>query len=361
MMSPIVRPGRLPATFAAVAVFAVAAAAQADAPSKASRATPIKLEDASGSASISGALEDGAPVALDWAAKSSMACFPATQNEHFDGNHVFFETSMPPKSEMTIRLVPSDQSSDLSLYAYQVSATAKEVPLPPSVHTATSCEASYGTKNRSQPFNPGAPESVKLTATTNGYRVVIGVAGAKKLGKAKFSLEVNLKTSAASPTTKVAEATKLETPDGTPSKVEGSIDSGTPIALEWAAKSSVACFPATKNEHFSGNHVVYEASIPAYSEMKIRLVPKDPTLDLSLYALEVGTTNKDLPPDVGQAVSCEASYGTKKLSEPYNPGQPESVKLTALKNPYRVLIGVAGAQKVQKGAFSLEVELVKRK
>jgi hypothetical protein len=333
--------------------FALTTTAAAHAGPAITKATAVATKD-NAVVKLDGAIDGGVQIPLDWASKSNVACFPATKNDHFDGNHVAFETALPPQSEMVIRLIPKDPKADLSLYAYQVSTTSKD--LPPNVPSATSCEASYGTKNLNAPYNPGGTETVKLNATTNPYRVVIGVAGAQKLKKGSFTLEVELKVAAAAPTGKLTSAKAIQAKENATVKLEGTIDPGAKIALDWAAKSSVACFPATKNDHFDGNHVVFETAIPPYSDLMIRLVPKDPTLDLSLYALELGTTSKELPPDVNSAVTCEASYGTKKLSEPYNPGQPEAVKINALKNPYRVLIGVAGVKKIDKGAFTLEVE-----
>ncbi len=318
---------------------------------------PIRTQD-NATVKVDGSIDAGTAIALDWASNSSVACFPGTKNTHFDGKHVFFETSLPPHSEMFIRLIPKDRKTDLSLYAYQTGTSSTD--LPPNVSSVTSCEASYGTKSIDAPYNPGATESVRLNATTNPYKVIIGVAGAQKLAKGSFTLEVELKVSAAAPTGKVAFAAPLPSKENGVVSVDGAIDGGTQIALDWASKSSMACFPATKNEHFDGNHVLFETSIPPYSDMSIRLLPKETVTDLSLYAMELGTTSKDLPPDVTSAVTCEASYGTKNTAAPYNPGATETVKMNALKNPYRVLIGVAGVKKITKGSFKLEVELKKK-
>ena len=46
---------------------------------------------------------------MTWAARSSMACFPGTQNSKFSGNHIFFVTELPPYSDMLITLIPDDK------------------------------------------------------------------------------------------------------------------------------------------------------------------------------------------------------------------------------------------------------------
>lgn len=322
-----------------------------------SKATPIETR-ANGTVKVDGKIDGGPQIALGWAARSDVACWPTTRNAHFDGAHALFSTRIPPHSEMFIKLVPKDPKLDLSLYAYSVGTST--TALPPKVTRAVSCEASYGTKSMAKPYNPGGPEQVRLNAIRNPYNVFIGVAGAQKVTKGSFTLEVELKTKAAEPTGKITKATPVAVARGATRSVKGKIDGGTEIALKWAANSSVACWPTNHDDHFDGHHVVYMAELPAQSEMVVTATPTGATSDLSLYAYSVGTSSTALPPNVPSAVSCEASYGTNKISERYNPGKPEQVKLMAIRNPYRVYIGVAGAQKSKKGAFDLKVEVKPR-
>src|SRR5690606_26324897 len=120
------------------------------------------------------------------------------------------------------------------------------------------------------------------------------------------------------------------------------------------------CFPATRNEHFNGNHVAYSFSLPRYTNATVELIPKKANLDLSLYAYTMGTTRNDLPPNVSSVVTCEASYGSTNMTHPYNPGATESIQLTAINNPYNAIIRVAGAQGLKKGDFTLKVTLAPR-
>jgi hypothetical protein len=321
---------------------------------KITKATKVTAKP-NGAVEVNGSLNGGTQIALAWAANSSVACFPATQNDQFDGNHVAFETAIPAHAEMTITATPKDSSTDISLYAYMMGTTGNY--LPPNVPTALSCEASYGTKNYKNPYNPGQPETVKLNAIAHPYKVIIGVAGAKKLTSGSFTLKIELKVAASEPTGKLTQATKVGSkPNGTV-QVSGALNGGTQIALSWASNSSVACFPATKNDHFDGNHVAFETTIPAHSEMTITATPTSSSTDISLYAYEMGTSSSYLPPDVPTALSCEASYGTNSYSSPYNPGKPETVKLNAIAHPYKVIIGVAGARKTTSGSFKLQIQL----
>lgn len=309
-------------------------------------------------ASVKGKLASGNPVDLAFAAKSSMACWPAPKNEHFSGNHVFFTTALPAKSVMKIKARPTKLDADISLYAYQVGVG--DTTLPPAISSAVACEASYGSNSISAPYNPGAEEKVELNATTNAYNVVIGVAGAQGLKKGDFTLEIDLVTAAPPPTGVITAATPISVASGKTSSVEGKINKGVQIDLTWAANSSVACFPATSFDQFDGSHVMYQFDLPKYTTATVELIPKAATLDLNLYAYSVGATSTVLPPNVPSCVTCEASYGTNSISNRFNPGGAEKVELVAINNPYRVFVGVAGAQKVTQGSFELKVTLKPR-
>lgn len=60
----------------------------------------VKIEKGK-TVSVEGELEAGSAIAdLGFASKSSVACFPATQNEKFRGHRVFFATELPPHLEL---------------------------------------------------------------------------------------------------------------------------------------------------------------------------------------------------------------------------------------------------------------------
>lgn len=155
-----------------------------------------------------------------------------------------------------------------------------------------------------------------------------------------------------------APVTRVESKPGAVTKVRGKLGAGSKIDLAWAARSSVACFPSIRNVHFNGNVVLYRTSLPPGSVMKVRAIPSRPNLDVNLFAYSTGVNSNVLPPDVPNVVSCEASHGGRKyLNQPFNPGETERVELNAIRNPYDVVIGVAGAQGITEGDFELEVEL----
>lgn len=304
--------------------------------------------------STKGDLKNGKVIDLAWAAKSSVACFPATENVNFSGNHVQFATQIPKQSEMVITVVPDDPKTDISVYAYQIGST-NFTSVAPSLSSATSCEAGYDAKNDN---NPGKEEKVRLNATTNPYNVVIGVAGAKGTASGGFTLKVELKSSTGTTASAALTPIALTSEPNKTVEVTGSLGKGGKVDLAWAANSSVACFPATENANFTGNHVLYKTQIPKNSDMLVTAVPKDAKTDLSVYAYEVSTTDTtSIPPSVTRVTSCEAGYDAKKDN---NPGVTESVKLTAINNPYAVYIGVVGANGTTAGDYTLKVELKSR-
>lgn len=327
---------------------------------KITRAENISLKP-NGVTQVTGKLKKQPPIPLGWAANSSVACFPATRNQHFNGSHKLYRVELPSKSELEVTATPRNKQADISLYAYQVRKGDTKA-LPPNIHSVVTCEASYGTKSFSTPFNPGGSESVRLNAIRNPYTVYVGVAGAKGLQSADFALEFKLKTAGPRLAGQITQASRINVTQGQTTKVGGKLEGGPQIDLAWAANSSVACFPATKNQHFNGAHQAYVVDLPSYSELTAKLVPANKSLDLSLYAYSLSPRNatKYLPPNVPSVVSCEASAGSRSYSKPFNPGDPESVSLIALRNPYSVIIGVTGAQATTAGAFTLEVQLKKR-
>jgi hypothetical protein len=137
---------------------------------------------------VLGKLESGsAMTSLSWANGSSMACFPATENQNFEGHHVLYAVEMPAQSELEIKANPTSSKTDLSVYGIRIGTTNYSVP--PSLTSAVTCEAGYDKVNDS---NPGVTESVKVTSTTNPYNVVVGVAGAKGVAAGEFTLSLSL-------------------------------------------------------------------------------------------------------------------------------------------------------------------------
>ncbi len=135
--------------------------------------TPIEAKNG---ATVKGNLAKGKTIALEWAWNSSMACFTQPLSSNFQANHVFYSTSIPPKSKMKLTVTPADGKTEFTIYAYMIGEN--NFAVPPGVPSATTCEAGpdSGKPNKEKPSR-----SVKLNnpKTGNAFNVLIGISGAK--------------------------------------------------------------------------------------------------------------------------------------------------------------------------------------
>lgn len=146
-------------------------------------------------------------------------------------------------------------------------------------------------------------------------------------------------------------------PEGTTS-VEGNLADGIDMTdLSWAWNSSVACFPGTQAAKFTGKHVLYALDLPAYTELEIDLIPADPNANFSLYAYEVGTISEsNTVPNLSQCIRCEADHKWDYKVRGKTQDHTRHVRdILAINNPYQVVIGVTGANKLSEGQYTLQI------
>ena len=131
----------------------------------------------------------------------------------------------------------------------------------------------------------------------------------------------------------------------------GDLSDGAILDLDWAQNPNVTCWTASENLNWTGAHVITETTQGEDEVLTIRVTPGDSLLDVSLWAAQTSANDTHTPPDLPSVVSCETSYDAPGDS---NPGFSEAVLLSNY-NPYRVLIGVAGADGFEAGAYTLEI------
>ncbi|MBD3638484.1 MAG: hypothetical protein HUJ25_14120 [Crocinitomicaceae bacterium] len=307
---------------------------------------------------VDGKLEDGQKIEdLSWAANSSVACFPGTQNSKFRGNHVFHMFKIPAYSEVVVTLIPHDKKANFSLYGYQVGTTNYSVP--PDLASCVTCEADYKWDYPKRGKTQDHTRSIGFNSIKNGYNIFIGVAGADDLVKGGYTLEIDLKSKIEN--TEEQKPLKIYSAEVEKGKVvafKGDLADGCKIHdLSWAANSSVACFPATQNSKFTGNHIFFVTEIPPRSEMEITLIPDNKKHNMSLYAYQDGTTSDKYPPELSSCVSCEAEHKWDYPKRGKTQDHTRTVSLNAINNPYRVVIGVAGAEGLTTGTFKIQIAL----
>ncbi len=149
-------------------------------------------------------------------------------------------------------------------------------------------------------------------------------------------------------------------------EITGNIKDGQVIPLRWAESSQVACFPGTRFEMFNGNTVFYRVTLPAASSMAITMTPKDGAA-INLYALRQSSNPREqpVPPNVQQAISCEAKYPIYanlpggRVAKNKDDGI-RKIEYISVDSPYSILIGVAGAKGLTEGDFKLNISIKPR-
>ena len=182
---------------------------------------------------------------------------------------------------------------------------------------------------------------------------------------ALLALSLNSQAFAQEKSSGSSKVTPISVSGDKPVEVTGNLNSGKQIALDWAEKSSVACFPATRFDQFRGNHVFYSVTLPASKKIDIKLVPTDKSKVINLYALRQGAGKQAVPPNVSSAISSEARYQiyARKGGKIINTADDgiRQIDFISVNNPYNILIGVAGAEGVKEGEYKLSVSIGDRK
>lgn len=311
--------------------------------------------------SIKGNLSEGNIISdLSWASTSSTACWPATQNKKFNGNHVIYHTNLPKRAKMWLKVIPEDKDADFSIYAYSVGKT--NYKLPPSLSSCVSCEAEHKWDRPKRGKTQDHTREIYMNAINNPYNVVIGVVGANGLTAGAFTLEIRIEggEEEATETQKMLEINPITCPKDELTSVKGDLINGVEVYdLSWAWSSSNACFPETQKKKFTGNHVLYSTEIPEHSKMEITVVPDNPKDDFSIYAYTVGTTNDAVVPNLSSCISCEAEHKWDRQKRGKTQDHTRTIgNIIAINRPYKVVIGVVGANGLKTGGYTLKVDII---
>ena len=161
------------------------------------KVNPLQLPEGYNAGQVTGNLKDGTQlVSLRWAENSSVACFPGTRFEMFNGNHVFYRITLPAASVMTIVVIPKNGKA-INLYALRQGMRQQQVP--PDVTSAISCEAKYPiyanlTSGRRVTNKDDGTRKIEYMSISNPYSILIGVAGANGLTEGDFDLKIEIKS-----------------------------------------------------------------------------------------------------------------------------------------------------------------------
>ena len=160
----------------------------------------------------------------------------------------------------------------------------------------------------------------------------------------------------------MASATELSPSCDQPLVLKGRLEEGKKLpSLEWAANSSVACFPMTRASEFTGSHVFYSLLLPANSTLRVSVRATNSKDRINVYGLRFAAGTVQLPP-IERCGSAEASYAiyVGDLAPGLKKEEERAIEFMTVRNPFTIVIGVAGANGLEEGEFQLEVNLKKR-
>ena len=91
--------------------------------------------------------------------------------------------------------------------------------------------------------------------------------------------------------------------------------------------------------------------------MTVTVKPKDDGTNLIINGYRIGTDKVILPEDLQYCVTCEADHERQYLRRGEVRTGTRTMRLNAIGNSYKVVIGVANANNLTKGDFTLEIAL----
>ena len=90
--------------------------------------------------------------------------------------------------------------------------------------------------------------------------------------------------------------------------------------------------------------------------MEITVVPDNKSANMSIYAYTVGTNSNAMVPNLSSCVSCEAEHKWDYKKAGRTQDHTRTVYLNAVNNPYKVVIGIAGADGLTEGSFIIKIK-----
>lgn len=288
--------------------------------------------------SFTGDIADGKEIPLEWATAAKVNCFPAEQDDHFRGRHVFYTLELPNHAELVVRLRDSRNINLYGIYGYDGKS------LPPGITTCNSCESSY---------SDDSPQVLRFSTTDQSTSILIGVAGLSGILSGEYGLDLHFidrrPEDLRIDDDKIAKVYAMKTELGKAFATSGDVSAGKRIPLAWAETEGVNCFSASQAEAYRGHHVFYQLEMPAHARLLVKIQSQ---ANVNLYALS-GVDGNALPPAIEQSEGCESAFiaedGWKRLT------------VVSGESPRKVLLGVAGARNVTAGAYKMIVQLTAQK
>lgn len=128
---------------------------------------------------------------LDWAASGGVACFPGTRFVEFQGNQVFYQVTIPKRTELLVSLRPTGDKQRINVYGY-LHFNGQNVP---PIERCISCEAGYPIyAGKPNLRDAGGERKISFSQAINrSYTALVVVSGAKDVLEGDYELTFELK------------------------------------------------------------------------------------------------------------------------------------------------------------------------
>ena len=133
---------------------------------------------------------------------------------------------------------------------------------------------------------------------------------------------------------------------GSTKTLTGSLSEGKAIDASFGYQTGVQCYTEAEKEYFSGNHRLYSFKVPANTKVLVELNTRG---NMSLYGYMIPADSYDIPPQLKAVDKSGCSSSFKEM------GQLDRVMLKAGSGAVNVVVGVAGIEGADKGAFNLKI------
>ena len=90
--------------------------------------------------------------------------------------------------------------------------------------------------------------------------------------------------------------------------------------------------------------------------MDITVILNDKSKNMSIYAYMVGLNNNAMAPNLSSCVTYETEHNRDYKKHGKTQDHTGTVHLTAIDNPYKVVIGIADADGLTEGSFILKIK-----
>ncbi|MCH2022344.1 MAG: hypothetical protein MK207_07645 [Saprospiraceae bacterium] len=126
----------------------------------------------------------------------------------------------------------------------------------------------------------------------------------------------------------------------------GSLSEGKYVDLRFGMINTINCYTKEQKRFFDGHHVLHAFEVPAETKVLVELITRG---DMSIYGYMIDSKSYIVPPYVEHV----SKSGCASSCKPY--GELDRIMIKSGNIPMNVIVGVAGIDEANKGAFNLKI------